>query len=312
MLAILLPVRGSEPTAEIVVSMRYLQDSGTSHAHLYLYREDGKLLRQLTKDEGGQDLDPIFSPDGEQIVFARELPGDVKQCWSIEPRGGGLHQLSKPAWYTQTKDSPSFEHTFNGPPIVREPRPAPTDPRSITTLDGKTEVKIVPVADTEDFGAPDKWEVQLRTTDSGPPDKIGELLGYSAGFLSRVGNDPAQCFLHDGDRAVAFCFVHLNSTDGNTVYALDLHTKRLTRLSPNMATPFPLPGEPAFLTLTENRYLPYGDGEHTANCLYVERWDAGWKAVRYAKGRAPGVCYGASMYRPGRTPATITILQYSS
>ncbi len=35
-------------SSEIVIAIRYLQAEGTSHPHLYLYREDGKLLRQLT------------------------------------------------------------------------------------------------------------------------------------------------------------------------------------------------------------------------------------------------------------------------
>jgi hypothetical protein len=34
---------------------------------------------------------------------------------------------------------------------------------------------------------------------------------------------------------------------------LDLNVPRLIRLSPNWAAPIPLPGEPAFLTLTEVR-----------------------------------------------------------
>jgi hypothetical protein len=33
-------------SSEIVIAIRYLQAEGTSHPHLY--REDGKLLRQLT------------------------------------------------------------------------------------------------------------------------------------------------------------------------------------------------------------------------------------------------------------------------
>ena len=57
--------------SEIVVAIRYLQAKGTSHSHLYLYREDGKLLRQLTSDNSGQDTDPIFAPDGETLVFTR-------------------------------------------------------------------------------------------------------------------------------------------------------------------------------------------------------------------------------------------------
>src|SRR5437588_4510801 len=59
---------------EIVIAIRYLQAEGTSQAHLYLYREDGKLLRQLTNDNSGQDSGPIFAPDGSVIVFAREKP----------------------------------------------------------------------------------------------------------------------------------------------------------------------------------------------------------------------------------------------
>src|SRR6266536_3961401 len=71
--------------AEIVIAIRYLQAEGTSRSHLYLYREDGKLLRQLTKDNSGQDSSPIFSSDGGTIVFTREKSDAVNEIWSIEP-----------------------------------------------------------------------------------------------------------------------------------------------------------------------------------------------------------------------------------
>jgi hypothetical protein len=63
--------------SEIVVAIRYLQAEGISYSHLYLYREDGKLLRQLTNDNSGQDAAPIFDPSGETIVFMRESPHEV-------------------------------------------------------------------------------------------------------------------------------------------------------------------------------------------------------------------------------------------
>src|SRR6266446_7612348 len=95
--------------AEIVIAIRYLQAQGTSHSHLYLYREDGKLLRQLTKDNSGQDVDPIFAPDGSTIVFAREKPNNVREFLSIDTRGTGLKKLdAAPDWYAQTKSSPYF------------------------------------------------------------------------------------------------------------------------------------------------------------------------------------------------------------
>src|SRR5438876_2960145 len=95
--------------SEIAVSIRYLQAQGESHAHLFLYREDGKLLRQLTKDDSGQDLDPIFAPDGETIVFSREIGENKFEFWSIEPRGGGLKRLEAgPEWYSTAKTSSYF------------------------------------------------------------------------------------------------------------------------------------------------------------------------------------------------------------
>src|SRR2546423_15475760 len=99
-------VRGA---SEIVIAIRYLQATGTSHAHLYLYKEDGKFLRQLTADNSGQDVDPIFAPEGETIVFTREKPGQPLEFWSVRPLGGDSTKLdSAPGWYEQAKTSPYF------------------------------------------------------------------------------------------------------------------------------------------------------------------------------------------------------------
>src|SRR5438445_10580662 len=88
--------------AEIVIAIRYLHAQGTSHSHLYLYREDGKLLRQLTNDNSGQDSGPIFSLDGAAIVFTREQPNNMREFWSVNPRCTDLKKLdAAPDWYAQ-------------------------------------------------------------------------------------------------------------------------------------------------------------------------------------------------------------------
>ena len=53
--------------SELVIAIRYLHAQGTSHSHLYLYREDGKLLRQLTNDNSGQ------VKTGTEIEFSKFL-----------------------------------------------------------------------------------------------------------------------------------------------------------------------------------------------------------------------------------------------
>src|SRR5438094_10361486 len=99
----------SRGESEIVIAIRYLQPKGTSHSHLYLYREDAKLLRQLTNDNSGQDISPIFAPDGKTIAFTREKANDTREFWSIEPRGTKLKKLdAAPDWYSRTKSSPYF------------------------------------------------------------------------------------------------------------------------------------------------------------------------------------------------------------
>jgi hypothetical protein len=103
-----------------------------------------------------------------------------------------------------------------------------------------------------------------------------------------------------------FFDLHLDSTNGDTVFALDLIRKRLVRLSPNWAAPIPLSGESNFLTLTFNRYVPIPASKKTANCRFFERWDSNFKKVRYARTNCV-ISYGASMLRAGKSPRVVTV-----
>src|SRR5438477_7106941 len=157
----------SRGESEIVIAIRYLQAKGTSHSHLYLYREDGKLLRQMTNDNSGQDMDPIFAPDGETIVFTREKPNEVREFWSIDPLGKKLKKLdAAPDWYTATKSSPAFtnreeeESPSSAPTPPQEESPSPAavpesaeqGHQSVTALDATANAKDRP---PETIKAPD-------------------------------------------------------------------------------------------------------------------------------------------------------------
>src|ERR1700757_1079118 len=107
--AVVAIARGAYADSELVIAIRYLQAQGISHSHLYLYREDGKLLRQLTNDNSGQDSAPIFASDGGSIVFTREKPGGVREFWSVDPLGKALKKFeTTPDWYVAAKSSPYF------------------------------------------------------------------------------------------------------------------------------------------------------------------------------------------------------------
>jgi hypothetical protein len=299
-----------------------------SHAHLYLYKEDGKFLRQLTTDNSGQDVDPVFAPEGETIVFTREKPGHPLEFWSVRPLGGDSTKLdSAPGWYEQAKTSPYFTNreTSNpadsASPELASPASSPSpsaagmmgERRSYKAPDGSVELIL-----REDPSDPDDRvngerhgkHYVIRYLKTGIQADFGALPGFFGAYeILHDRQNPGRQFLLDGLLRVAFFGLHVNSTDGDTTFALDLNGPRFVRLSLNWAAPVPLPGDSAFLTLTENRYVPIPGTTKTANCSYMERWDAQLQKIRYAQAKAAAVFYGASVYRPERTPPVITIRQ---
>jgi WD40-like Beta Propeller Repeat len=311
--------------AEVAIAIRYLQAEGISHSHLYLFREDGKLLRQLTNDNSGQDSGPIFAPDGSMIVFTREKPGGAREFWSIEPLGKTLKKLeAAPDWYIAAKSSPYFTNVETEESASPNPSVSPEESASPTTTptptykspDGALELILRedPTDENDQIDGPGHGKhYLLRDLKTGAETEFGKLPGFYGVFgLLHDNQDKNQHFLFEGPLHLAFFDLHLNSTDGDTVFALDLTGPRLVRLSPNWAAPIPLPGEGAFLTFTENRYVPISGSKKTANCSYMEHWDEKLNKVRYAREKSAALCYGASMYRPGLTPSTITLRRSSN
>jgi hypothetical protein len=305
---------------EIVIAIRYLQAEGTSHSHLYLYREDGRPLRQLTNDNSGQDSAPIFAPDGANIVFTREKPNNIREFWSVDPLGKNLKKLeAAPDWYVAAKSSPYFTNVE--PEESASPDPSPSAAESVSPTatpiptykspDGSIELILRddPNDENDQIDGPGHGKhYLLRDLKNGVETEFGKVPGFDGVFgLLHDNQDKNQHFLFEGPLRLAFFDLHLNSTDGDTVFALDLTSPRLVRLSPNWATPIPLPGEAAFLTFTENRYVPIPGNKKTANCSYMEHWDEKLNEIRYAREKSAALCYGASMYRPGKNPSVITL-----
>ncbi len=310
--------------SEIAIAIRYLQAEGISHSHLYLYREDGKLLRQLTKDNSGQDVAPIFDSSGETIVFTREKPNKVVEYWTIKPRGQGLKKLdAAPSWYLDSKTSPYFTNVepeaanspapSGSPESSESPNESPTP--TYKSPDGAFEIVLRedPNDEADQVNMPGHGaHYLLRDVKSGTDTPFADIPGFEGAFgILHERQNSERYFLFDGALRLAFFDLHLNSSDGTTVFALDLVRKRFVRLSPNWATPFPLPGESAILTFTENRYVPIPGSKKTANCWYIEHWDEMLNHIRYARENTAAICYGFSMYRRGKNPAVITLRRTS-
>ncbi|MEY2529251.1 MAG: hypothetical protein QOJ05_1341 [Verrucomicrobiota bacterium] len=313
LLLLVLAVATLNAASEIVVAIRYLQAEGESHAHLFLYGEDGTLLRQLTKDNIGQDLDPMFAADGETIVFTREIAENKFEYWSVEPKSAVLKKLdAEPEWYANTKTSAYFAWPEMEGSGDDESAPAfGSRTQKFRAPDGSVELVLREVKGDEgdSVNGPEHGKhYVLRDLKSKKSTEFPKIPGFEGAVEQlQLKGSKNDRFLLDPPLRIAFFGVHLDSTNGDTDYALDLTNRRFVRLSQNWAAPFPLPGEGAFLSMTYVRYVEIPGSKKTANCSYLERWGASLKPLRFAREGSAAVCYGASMYRPGKTPVTINI-----
>ena len=237
------PARGA---SEIVIAIRYLQPEGTSHSHLYVFREDGKLVRQLTNDSSGQDSTPIFAPDGSNIVFTREKSNNSREFWSIDPLGKALKKMEiAPDWYVAAKSSPYFTNAEPEESTSLTPSASPEESVSPTVTpiptykspDGSVELILREDPNDEDDqidGPGHGKHYLLRDLKTGAETEFEKLPGFYGVYgLLHDRHDKDQHFVFDGPLHLAFFDLHLNSTDGDTVFALDLTAPRLVRLSPN-------------------------------------------------------------------------------
>ena len=275
-------------------------------------------MRQLTNDNSGQDSASIFAPDGSAIVFTREKPHDVREFWSVDPQGKALKKLdSAPDWYVVGKSSPYFTNIEPEESALASATASSAESASPTTTpvatykspDGLFELILREDPNDEDDqidGPGHGKHFVLRDLKTGSETEFSKIAGFYGAFAVLHDNqNENRRFLFDGSLRLAFFDLHLDSTDGDTVFALDLTGPRFVRLSPNWATPIPLPGEPTFLTFTENRYVSIPGSKKTANCSYIERWDNKLNHIRYAREKSAALCYGMSMYRPRLVPRSL-------
>ena len=346
----LLPARGGDAPSSVVISIRYLQREGTSHAHLYLFDGEAKRVRRLTNDEAGQDHDPVFSPDGSAIVYQRTLK-EGEQCRQVSSAGDGDQRIGEvPKWYGDRDGRPA---RFNYPAAVPTPEGGrrlftagkPGD-IAFKTKDGKASIVLkdgaVHPADPNDpswypkipflHEESGKDDVSIETFSVFSPTREKNVKEFWTAPLPQ-GNVPHEPqsneghgvfgemaetvlllenspFLEAEPMRVAFFSQHRGSTEGEGLFAFDLKTRNLFELAPNGGSIIPMPGLPWFACVCEQRYLPM-EGFSSVNCDYLDLWDAGMRRIRFAEKKPARFC-GASILFVGESKRVISISKVQS
>lgn len=285
--------------ADLVVSLRYFMTEDTSHHHLYLYRDDGKVVRQLTSPEDAHDTSPIFSTDGSTIVFTREAKGGSK-IMSIQPDGGTLRTLSQaPAWYVPSGKIDAYGSAQDGKLV--SPWKVRANEQAVTVPGGKIEVAL---RNEDRFKDPDSGvttnafkALTIRNTADKDETRVPTLTDTEGNFCYLVFYKNSPFLLRDGLRVLLYEH-HLNSTDGDELGALDLDRKKAVSLSANPAIAIPHGTRSGFFCVSQDRYQPLPGTTKSVNCIYLDWWDAELKRTRFAK--AASLFGGASVRVKGQ------------
>jgi hypothetical protein len=339
------PPAQTPPAENVVVAIRYFQVEGVSHSHLYLYRRDGKLVKQLTRGETGQDHDPVFAPDGNGVVYQRST-GNKEQWRMISLSGDHDRALEdSPAWYQKQSSAPD---QFTIPDFVPADDNSGAKRLSTSAKAGELSYKLpgsdleLVLKDDEKRRPPDESDwfpknawLREKGTDTGietfpvySPKRTGKekefwTLPLPSGAVpneERKDDDirpdgtvaetllfcKGSPFLNSPPLRASFFTQHRGSTDGVGLFGVDLNDRRMFEMSPNGGYLYVLPGRPEFACVCEQRYLPLGDGQKTVNCSYLDLWDARMQRVRFADAR-PALCYGAAICVTEAKPVTFRI-----
>lgn len=270
--------------ADVAISIRYFKIEGTSHYHLYLYSDDGKLIRQLTAPEDAQDTRPMFSKGGEEIIFTRETKWR-KEIYAIRTDGTNLHAMEKaPEGYPLVISNGEI-YTMEGGgenDTLWTPR---GEDLFMKTPDGKQEVivksadnfkKKDPAFEAMGFAAltirdlADEKEVRVATAGDAP-DNYCDLSTYKK-----------SPFLTLTSLRLAFFWQWQGSTAGPRLGAVDLDQKKSVFLSANPAFAVRHGTRDGFFCVTNDYYQPLGQTGHTVNCLYLDWWNGKLERTRFA------------------------------
>lgn len=320
--------------ARLVVAIRYLQPTGTSHAHLFLYTGNGKLVRQLTNASDGQDRDPVFSPDGKTIVFRRESHSK-NDFWQIAVENGKSQRITLvPSWYFSVLKERPGQFDFTSGAIDANDKEiegsSTVTENYYRAPNGTTEIVVKPRGDADATGWPrEPWLKEKDKSDtrvselpftafdhSGAkeenemrygPDKPNELDIDSAGDLDDVMVYQGSPYLWFPPLRIAILRQHRGSTDGEGYFALDLNSRTLHEIAPNSSEILIVEGVLGFFCVAHERYLPLGDGKRTVNCSFLDLWNGQLERTRFCAPKA-AVFYGGCLYLPSPDRRNVTFL----
>lgn len=311
-----------DPAAmRVVVSVRkFTPDDKHSYHHLFLYSGDGKIMRQLTDADGAHDFNPVFSPDGKQVVFQRNSPrvtdGGADGWYRIDDlerpsavKFGGEMEL--PKWVHPKEDFNRIDD--QGPPnygtkgidLDKPSTEKYVSPDGMQSLEmhynWPTEAKDSD--ETRNFIV--QTTIWLKDRSTSETLRVSKFPGFDGlGCAWLIGGSP---FLFKPSMRIAFLECHRGSSYGEAIYALDLN-RRVIHLMTGAGdgTIVPLSFEvPAFYCVCQELYQELGNGHTTVNCEYLDLWNADFKRTRFAPDLSD--FGGAAVWIPGEKPLAIPI-----
>jgi hypothetical protein len=280
----------------VVASIRQYQFEGKSNIHLYLYGLDGSLKKKLTNLVGCDDVDPLFSYDGQSVYFTRKSTAPETAA------DAGLYKLDLTTnQTTREKENEAYmgipvdelDYSFAIP--VNSWNVA--ERNDCLSPDGLYRITLKPMPAPDANVNPPMQH--LLSVQGKPAIDMATLPGFPAEMakdyysLEELNGTP---FVTAKDYAAVFLVHHLDSTDGDQIWGLDLQSLHWTKMSQNGGEIYHPPGASGVFFACESLYEPLGNTGHTVNCCYLEWWDHHFKMTKLTPPLS--VFYSAAIFHP--------------
>jgi hypothetical protein len=270
--------------ADVVASIRYFKAEGVSHYHLFLFRDDGTLVRQLTSPEDAHDVGPKFIERGQAILFTRKQ-GKKEQTWRIGTDGIGLRKLSKaPAGFPVKADPPSYFAHETEEKLQPPWEPVPDGFRMAVP---GSKVELLTTNKDESGNVRQVMgtfhHIVMHDTESGTKVDLAVDRGeeiWMCGWMTCQGTP----FLQREGMSVAFFYQTFGSSDVYRVGAIDLLREKVVPISQHNPADFvPHGTRPGFFSICSEFYQDLPGTSLVVNCLYLDWWDKDFKRVRFSQ-----------------------------
>lgn len=284
------------------IAFTAIEDESGLRTDIYVIDADGSDPRRLTHN--GRSSDPVWSPDGRTLAFARTSIGELSVTrLGLGPGGGTVRVPVRSALWTMAADGSQERQLFPVTPPTSFDRPSSFAPDGRQLLFTRDPGPLVPEPESRIYA--------LQLVASSPRPRVGDTISLNQ--LTTSGSEPSYSpdgervvFTSDRDRNGRLCYGDRCLTAAE-LYVMDADGRQERRLTRTRAM-----NEAAPTWSPDGAQIAYQAGRETGNAqgtgIFAVTPNGTCRTAILVDPKLR-IWYGGPAWRPGAEPGALACPQ---